>query len=83
RAAADGYTLLLHHVGLATVPARYPSLKLDPRRELVPLALVSAVPMMVVVPAGSSIAGIDSLASRSRAGQLNWGTAGPGSASSL
>lgn len=83
RAAADGYTLLLHHVGLATVPALYPSLKLDPRRDLVPLALVSEVPMMVVVPAGSSIAGIDSLASRSRAGQLNWGTAGPGSASSL
>lgn len=83
RAAADGYTLLLHHVGLATVPALYPSLKLDPRRDLVPLALVSEVPMMIVVPSGSSIAGIEHLASRSRGGQLNWGTAGPGSASSL
>lgn len=83
RAAADGYTLLLHHVGLATVPALYPSLKLDPRRDLVPLALVSEVPMMVVVPAGSSITGLENLAARSRAGQLNWGTAGPGSASSL
>ncbi|WP_158219311.1 MULTISPECIES: tripartite tricarboxylate transporter substrate-binding protein [unclassified Achromobacter] len=83
RAKADGYTLLLQHVGLATLPALYPKLGADLRRDLVPLGVVADVPMVIAVKASSSIAGPRELLARKTASALNWGTAGVGSASSL
>ena len=31
-AEADGYTVLIHHIGMSTAPALYPDLPYDPRR---------------------------------------------------
>ena len=50
RAAADGYTLLMGHVGtLATNPALYPKLGYDPQRSFTPVAWVARVPNVLVV----------------------------------
>lgn len=83
RARADGYTLLLQHVGLATAPALYPALRLDPRHQLTPIAVVSEVPMLIATAPSGKVTGMPALIRLSQAESLNWGTAGPGSASSL
>ncbi|MEY9657421.1 tripartite-type tricarboxylate transporter receptor subunit TctC [Bradyrhizobium ottawaense] len=48
KAAADGYTLLLMHVGQATAPALYAKLPFDPVGDFAPIGLVTDVPMILV-----------------------------------
>lgn len=48
RAAADGYTLLLHNMGIATAPALYAKLPFDATRDLEPIGLAGDVPMILV-----------------------------------
>lgn len=48
RAAGDGYTLLLHNMGIATAPALYSKLAYDVNRDLAPIALAGDVPMILV-----------------------------------
>ena len=47
-AAPDGYTVLFHHIGVATAPAQYAQLPFDTLKDLIPLGLSTEVPMMVV-----------------------------------
>lgn len=47
-AAPDGYTLLFHHIGIATAPALYKHLPYDTLKDLTPVALTSEVPMVLV-----------------------------------
>jgi tripartite-type tricarboxylate transporter receptor subunit TctC len=47
-AKPDGYTLLLHHIGLATSPALYPNLKFDPIKSFEPVGLFADTPMILV-----------------------------------
>lgn len=82
RAAPDGYTVLLQHIGLATLPALYPG-KVDPVRDFVAIGMVAEVDMMIAVPAASDIRDARTLMASDAGMRLNWGTAGPGSASSL
>jgi tripartite-type tricarboxylate transporter receptor subunit TctC len=44
----DGYTLLLHHIGMSTAPALYASLPFDPMTDFEPIGLVTEVPMTIV-----------------------------------
>jgi len=44
----DGYTLLLHHIGMSTAPALYQSLPFDPQTDFAPIGLVTNVPMTIV-----------------------------------
>ena len=44
----DGYTLLLHHIGMSTAPALYASLPYDPLTDFAPIGLVTEVPMTIV-----------------------------------
>ena len=44
KAAPDGYTLLLMHVGQATAPALYAKLPFDPIGDFAPIGLVTDVP---------------------------------------
>src|SRR5206468_3403381 len=46
KAAPDGYTLLLMHVGQATAPALYAKLPFDPVSDFAPIGLVTDVPMI-------------------------------------
>ncbi|WP_102961231.1 tripartite tricarboxylate transporter substrate-binding protein [Mangrovicella endophytica] len=47
-ATADGYTLLLHHIGMSTAPTLYRSLAFDPLKDFTPIGLVTSVPMTLV-----------------------------------
>ncbi len=44
----DGYTLLLHHIGMSTAPALYASLPYDPTTDFATIGLVTEVPMTIV-----------------------------------
>ena len=47
-AANDGYTLLLHHIGMSTAPTLYRSLPYDPTKDFATIGLVTSVPMTLV-----------------------------------
>jgi tripartite-type tricarboxylate transporter receptor subunit TctC len=48
RASADGYTLLLHHIGMSTAPALYRKLAFDPLNDFEYIGQVADVPMTVI-----------------------------------
>jgi putative tricarboxylic transport membrane protein len=48
RAAPDGYTLFLHHIGHSTAPALYRKLPYDATKDFEPVGLVADVPMTLV-----------------------------------
>jgi tripartite-type tricarboxylate transporter receptor subunit TctC len=48
RAKPDGYTLLHHHVGIATSPTLYKDLKFDPIKDFEPIGLFAESPMVLV-----------------------------------
>jgi len=48
RAAPDGYTVLLHHIGQSTAPTLYRKLPYNPITDFEPIGLVTDVPMTIV-----------------------------------
>jgi tripartite-type tricarboxylate transporter receptor subunit TctC len=48
RASADGYTVLLHHIGHSTAPSLYRKLAYSPTDDFDPIGLVTDVPMTFV-----------------------------------
>jgi tripartite-type tricarboxylate transporter receptor subunit TctC len=48
KAEPDGYTLLLHHIGMATSATLYRKLPYDPKSAFAPIGLVTEVPMVLV-----------------------------------
>src|SRR6266576_6769604 len=48
KAAADGYTLLIHHIGMSTAPALYRKLPYDALNDFEPIGLINEVPMTLV-----------------------------------
>jgi tripartite-type tricarboxylate transporter receptor subunit TctC len=48
KAEPDGYTLLLHHIGMATSATLYRKLPYDPKTAFAPIGLVTEVPMVLV-----------------------------------
>jgi tripartite-type tricarboxylate transporter receptor subunit TctC len=47
-ARPDGYTILIHHIGMATTPALYRSLRFNPIEDFEPIGLINDVPMTVI-----------------------------------
>lgn len=47
-AKPDGYTILIHHIGMATTPALYRKLRYDPLKDFDYIGLVNDVPMTVI-----------------------------------
>jgi putative tricarboxylic transport membrane protein len=47
-AKADGYTILIHHVGMATTPALYRKLRFNPLTDFDYIGLINDVPMTLV-----------------------------------
>jgi tripartite-type tricarboxylate transporter receptor subunit TctC len=86
RAPADGYTLLMGHIGtLAVNPSLYPKLGYDPVRSFAPVAWVARVPNLLVVHASvpaRTLAELIALA-KARPGQLAYGSGGNGSAAHM
>jgi tripartite-type tricarboxylate transporter receptor subunit TctC len=48
KAAPDGYTLFLHHIGQSTAPALYRKLPYDVVQDFEPIGLINEVPMTLV-----------------------------------
>ncbi|MDM0105412.1 tripartite tricarboxylate transporter substrate binding protein [Variovorax sp. J22R24] len=86
RAPADGYTLLMGHIGtLAINPSLYPRLGYDPVRSFAPVAWVARVPNVLVVHSSvpaRTLAELIALA-KARPGQLAYGSGGNGSAAHI
>lgn len=86
RAAPDGYTLILGHIGtLAVNPAMFTKLSYDYKKEFLPVAMLAIVPSAIAVNPALPITNIKDLIAYSSAnpGKLNYGSAGNGSAGHL
>ncbi len=86
RADADGYTLIIGHVGsLAMTPFMTPNLGYDVNKDFAPVSLLAKVPNIFVVHADVPAKNLGELVAlaRSKPGQLNYGSAGNGSAGHL
>jgi tripartite-type tricarboxylate transporter receptor subunit TctC len=86
RAAPDGHTVVLGHVGvLAVNPSMFAKLPYDPDRDFAPVTHLVNVPMIFVVNSqvpAKNLKEFIALA-KSRPGELNYGSAGNGSAGHL
>ena len=47
-ARPDGYTILIHHIGMATTPALYRNLRFNPTEDFEPIGLINDVPMTLI-----------------------------------
>jgi tripartite-type tricarboxylate transporter receptor subunit TctC len=86
RAAPDGYTLMMGHLGtLAVNPAIYKNLPYDPVKSFAPVSLMAIVPSVLVVNPRVPAASAAELIAYARAhpGKLAYGSAGNGSTSHL
>jgi tripartite-type tricarboxylate transporter receptor subunit TctC len=81
----NGYTLLLHHIGLATAPALYRQLRFDPLKDFAPIGLVTEAPMTLVsrpdLPARTAAEILDWI--RERKDQVTYANAGLGGGSHI
>jgi tripartite-type tricarboxylate transporter receptor subunit TctC len=86
RADPDGYTLIIGHIGtLAVNPYMFAKLPFDVDKDFVPVSLLAKVPNIFVVNASVPAKDLKEFVALARAkpGQLNYGSAGNGSAGHL
>jgi len=86
RAAPDGYTVVLGHVGtMAVNPAMMPKLPYDVQHDFLPVALLAKVPMVFAVGPSAHVDTLPQLIAKAKnaPGTLNYGSAGNGSAGHL
>jgi tripartite-type tricarboxylate transporter receptor subunit TctC len=48
QAKPDGYTVLMHHIGMSTAPALYADLPYKPLEDFKTIGLVTEVPMTII-----------------------------------
>lgn len=86
RAEPDGYTLIIGHIGtLAVNPYMFARLPFDTDKDFVPVSLLAKIPNIFVVNANVPVKDLKEFIALARAkpGQLNYGSAGNGSAGHL
>ena len=85
RAAPDGYTLLLNHIAMATVPSLVRNVPFKVETDFEYLGIVNDVPMTLLSKPGIPAANYKELATwiAANKGRINIGNAGVGSASHL
>lgn len=85
RAAADGYTLLLNHIAMSTMPALYRKLSFNVANDFEYLGLVNEVPMTLIGRPTLTANNFKELSAwiQQNKGQINLGNAGLGAASHL
>lgn len=86
KAPADGYTLLMAHIGtLAVNPALYPKLGYDAQKDFAPVSMVAIVPNVLVVHPSVPAKTVTELVdyARKNPGKLNYSSGGNGSAAHL
>ncbi|GHC83177.1 exported protein [Pseudorhodoferax aquiterrae] len=85
-ASEDGHTLILGHIGtLAVNPYIFSKLPYDAERDFVPVTLLSKVPSLYVVHPDLPVKDLKEFVAyaKGKPGQLNYGSAGNGSAGHL
>jgi tripartite-type tricarboxylate transporter receptor subunit TctC len=84
-ARPDGYTILLHHIGMATIPTLYRRLAYDAINGFETLGLVTEVPMTLIARRNIEATNLTELVAliRRRGEALNYANAGIGAASHL
>ncbi|MGV3678587.1 MAG: tripartite tricarboxylate transporter substrate-binding protein [Acidovorax sp.] len=85
RAAPDGYTLLLNHIGMSTMPALYRKLAFSVPNDFEYLGMVNDVPMTLIARPTMAANNYKELSAwlTQNKGKINIGNAGLGSASHL
>ena len=85
KAAADGYTLLLYHIGVATFGALYPTLPYKPAEAFDSVGLITDVPMTLVARADLKASTVNEVIAfvKAQNGAATFGTAGVGAVSHL
>lgn len=85
RAAPDGYTLMVHHMGLVFSDSLYSHLPYNTKRDILPVAYVGATPNVLVVTNKLPVRTMsDFLAlAKAKPGTINYGSGGVGSAGHL
>lgn len=85
KATPDGYTLLLHHIGMATAPTLYRKLSFDPRKDFEYIGLINEVPMTFLAKKDLPPNSIKELLPylKANASKMTLANAGVGSASHL
>jgi tripartite-type tricarboxylate transporter receptor subunit TctC len=85
KAAPDGYTLLIHHIGMSTAPALYRKLPYNPMTDFEPIGIVNEVPMTLVAKKDFPAKDLKELIAYVKANKtkVNYANAGLGAASHL
>jgi len=85
KARADGYTLLLYHIGMATAPSLYRKLQYDTLNDFDYIGQVADVPMMLIAKKATPAASFSEFLAYARANKdkVTYANAGVGSASYL
>ena len=85
QAPADGYTMLVPHVGLAFNETLYPKRPYNALRDLAPVSKLGETPNSVVVSNNFPVKSIQDLIAlaKKQPGRINYGSAGVGSAAHL
>ena len=85
KASPDGYTILMHHIGMSTAPALYRKLTFDPLKDFEYIGEVTDVPMTMIARGNFPAANFKEFLAHVKAnkGKLSYANAGLGSASHL
>lgn len=86
RAPADGYTIVMSHIGLMAVnPLIYPDAGYDVNKDFVPVTLLNRIPSLFCVHKDVPVTDLKSFVAyaKSKPGQLNYASAGNASAGHL
>jgi tripartite-type tricarboxylate transporter receptor subunit TctC len=85
KATPDGYTLLIHHIGMSTAPALYRKLAYNPLTDFEHIGLINEVPMTLVAKKDFPAKDLKELIAYVKANKnkVNYANAGVGAASHL
>src|SRR5499433_185404 len=85
KSSPDGYTILIHHIGMSTAPALYRKLPFNPITDFEPIGLINEVPMTLVAKRDFPAKDLKELIAHVKANKdkLNYANAGLGAASHL
>ena len=85
KASPDGYTILIHHIGMSTAPALYRKLPYNPTTDFEPIGMINEVPMTLVAKKDFPAKDLKELIAYVKANKekVNYANAGLGAASHL
>ena len=85
KATPDGYTMLLTTGDFITTPTLMPSMAFDPQKDLIPITMIAAGPLMLAANAQSSINSVQDLIAQAKAepGKIAYSSPGNGTINHL